>query len=64
MNNLNYERIEFNEKKEKFTDLVLNKNIIDGRLIAVNKKFLGISCFNAGEIALVDSSKPNKKENN
>lgn len=63
MNNLNYERIEFNENKEKFTDLVLNTSIIDGRLIAVNKKFLGISCFDAGEIALADSSKPYKIEN-
>ena len=42
MNNLNYERIEFIEKKEKFTNLVINKNIIDGRLMVVNKKYLGI----------------------
>ena len=60
MNNLNYERIEFNERKEKFTNLVLNKNIIDGRLMAVNKKYLGISYFNNGEIFLADSSKPCK----
>ena len=63
MNNLNYERIEFNEKKEKFTNLVINKSIIDGRLIAVNKKYLGVSYFTNGEIALIDSSKPHKIEN-
>ena len=63
MNNLNYERIEFNEKKQKFTNLVINKSIIDGRLIAVNKKYLGVSYFTNGEIALIDSSKPHKIEN-
>ena len=60
MNNLNYDCIEFNERKDKFTNLVLNKNIIDGRLIAVNKKYLAMSYFCNGEIVLADSSKPCK----
>ena len=60
MNNLNYKCIEFNERKDKFSNLVLNKLW----LIAVNKKYLGVSCFFNGEIILVDSSKPYKKENN
>ena len=63
MNNLNYVRIEFNEKKEKFTNLVINKNITDGRLMAINKKYLGISYFTNGEIVLADSSKPCKIDN-
>ena len=64
MNNLNYDLIEFNEKKEKFTNLVINKNIIDGRLMAVNKKYLAISYFINGELILADSSKPCKIDNN
>ena len=60
MNNLNYHLIEFNERKDKFTNLVLNKNIYEGRLIAVNKKYLAMSCFFNGEINLADSSKHSK----
>ena len=64
MKNFNFEDIEFKEKVGKFTNLELNKNMLDGRFIAVNKKYLAMSWKNNGEIVLADSSKPCKIGNN
>ena len=36
MNNLYYKGIEFNERKDKFINLVLNVNILDTWLMAAN----------------------------
>ena len=60
MKNFNFEDIEFKEKSGKFTNLELNKNMLDGRFFAVNKKYLAMSWKNNGEIVLADSSKPCK----
>ena len=60
MNNLNYDCIELNEKKDKFTNLFLNKNIVDGRIFAVNNKHLAMSWLGNDEIVLAKSSKPCK----
>ena len=60
MKNLNYEGIDLNEKKDIFTNLFLNTNIVEGRLIAVNKKYLSMCWSASGEIVLADPSKPCK----
>jgi len=44
MNNVHYEGINFNEK-DKFTNIFLNKNKIDDRLITVYRKYFAISWF-------------------
>ena len=36
MGSLDYKYIVYKEKEDKFTDLLLNKDIKDGRLIAIN----------------------------
>ena len=60
MKNFNFEDIELKEKAREFTNLELNKNMLDGRFIAVNKKYLAMSWKSNGEIVLADSSKPCK----
>jgi len=57
MNNVHYEGINFNEK-DKFTNIFLNKNKIDDRLITVYIKYLVISWFSKDEIIFAYSSIP------
>ena len=46
------------EVREHFSNCELNTVSTEGRLIAVNGKFLAMSWKNDGEIVIVDSSKP------
>jgi hypothetical protein len=46
------------DKKEKFTNCSVTTVSTEGRLIAVNGKFLAMSWSNAGEVVVVDSSSP------
>ena len=52
-----YKYIVYKEKNDKFADLSLNKDIIDGRLIAINNNYLAMS-WSTGEIVIANSSKP------
>jgi len=54
-----YKYIVYKEKDDKFTDLLLNKDIKDGRLIAINNNYLAMSWIN-GDIVIVNSSRPFK----
>ena len=47
-----------NQNTEKFTNCKLSKKETEGRLIAVNDKFLAMSWDDQGEIVIVDSSIP------
>ena len=47
-----------NQNIEKFTNCKLSKKETEGRLIAVNDKFLAMSWDDQGEIVIVDSSIP------
>ena len=47
-----------NQNKEKFTNCNLSKKETEGRLIAVNDKFLAMSWDEQGEIVIVNSSEP------
>ena len=49
----------YNEKDDKFRELTLNKDKIDGRLIAINSNYLAMS-WKYGDIVLVNSSNPCK----
>jgi WD40 repeat protein len=55
MNNLEYNHI-YLEERNFYSGLNINKNNIDGRPMAINKKYLAISSKNVGEIDLFDSS--------
>ena len=48
------------DHKEKFLNCNLLQDQIEGRLIAVNKKFLAMNWNSEGEILITDSSKPIK----
>jgi WD40 repeat protein len=64
MNNLNYNYNKiYLEKTNIYSGLYLNKNIVDGRPMAINKKYLAVSSINDGEISIFDSSEPYKIEN-
>ena len=54
-----YKDIVYKEKEDKFSDLTLNKDKIDGRYIAINNKYLAMSWINC-DIVIVNSSKPCK----
>ena len=58
MNTQLFKSIVCTEKKDKFTNCNLSSISSDGRLIAVNDKFLAMSHKNKGEIVVVDSSNP------
>jgi WD40 repeat protein len=60
--NYNYNKI-YLEKTNIYSGLYLNKNIVDGRPMAINKKYLAVSSINDGEISIFDSSEPYKIEN-
>ena len=51
--------IMYNEMNDKFRELSLNEDKIDGRLIAINNNYLAIS-WKYGDIVLVNSSIPCK----
>ena len=59
MGNSYYKYIVYKENRDRFTDLSLNNNKIDGRLIAFNNNYLAMSWTN-GDIVLLNSSKPCK----
>ena len=48
------------DRIEKFVNCELFQDQIEGRLIAVNKKFLAMNWKNEGHIGITDSSKPRK----
>ena len=50
--------------KNYFTNCFLSEEQTEGRLIAVNEKYLAMSWINNDEIALVDSSKSKKIQPN
>ena len=54
-----YKNIVYKEKEDKFSDLSLNKDKIEGRSIAINNNYLAMSWVNC-DIVLVNSSKPCK----
>ena len=54
-----YKYIVYKEKSDKFTELSLNNDKIDGRLIAINNNYLAMSWLK-GEIVIANSSKPCK----
>jgi len=56
MNNLKYNGIKLEEKK-MYSGLNLLRYILDGRQMAINKKYLAMSSINDGEIDIFDSSK-------
>ena len=56
-NDIKFEEIQF------YSGLNLNKNILDGRLMAINKKYLAISSIIDGEIHIYDSSKSYELKN-
>ena len=58
MNSLEIEKIKGLEKKEYYTNCDLSKVSTEGRLIAVNKKYLAFSWKKIGEIKILNSSKP------
>jgi len=55
MNNLKFNDIKLEEKKI-CSGLNLTKNILDGRQMVINKKYLAMSSINNGEIDIFDSS--------
>ena len=64
MNAYLFKNLVCTEKENKFTNCNLSSISSDGRLIAVNDKFLAMSHKNKGEIVVVDSSNPSTiKEN-
>ena len=48
------------EETKIYSGFYLNRNIVEGRPMAINKKYLAISSINDGEIAIFDSSKSYK----
>ena len=52
------------EKKDNFLNCFLNSIITDGRLMALNDKYLALAYLGKGNIKLVDSSKPINLTNN
>ncbi len=46
------------DKKEKFTSCSVSTVSTEGRLIAINSKFLAMAWSNMGEVVVVDSSNP------
>ena len=57
-----YNYIVYKVKEDKFTNLSLNKDKIDGRLIAINNNYLAMSWVK-GDIVIVNSTKPCKVTN-
>ena len=64
MNSYRYKSINSVTKNEFFSNCDLNKNTTDGRLIAVNRKYLAFSCKNIGQIIIVNSGIPTKIDEN
>ena len=58
MKRLEIKELIMNQNKEKFTNCNLSKKETEGRLIAVNDKFLAMSWDEQGEIVIVNSSEP------
>jgi len=58
MNESKIKKIQGAEKKDYFTNCFLSRGITDGRLIAVNDKYLAASSIASGSIKLVDSNNP------
>ena len=58
MNSLKIKNIKCLQKKDYFSNCDLSKVPTEGRLIAINKKYLAFSSNNPGEIVIADSSKP------
>ena len=51
------------EETKIYSGFDLNRNIVEGRPMAINKKYLAMSSINVGEIAIFDSSKSYKIKN-
>ena len=58
MNESKIKKIQGAEKKDYFTDCILARGLTDGRLIAVNDKYLAVASIASGSIKLVDSNNP------
>jgi len=58
MNGIEIKELIMNQNTKKFTNCKLSKKETEGRLIAVNDKFLAMSWDDQGEIFIVDSSIP------
>ena len=52
------------EKKNYFSNCFLNSTLTDGRLMAVNDKYLALAYLGSGNIKLLDSSHPANLTNN
>jgi len=55
---MNYQKIIFNENKEKYEKCFLSNFKIESRLIATNEKYLAMLWENKGEIVIANSSNP------
>ena len=58
MNESKIKKIQGEEKKGYFTDCFLSRGITDGRLFAVNDKYLAVAWIESGSVRLVDSNNP------
>ena len=58
MNETKIKKILGEEKKDYFTDCILARGITEGRLIAVNDKYLAVAWIESGSVRLVDSNNP------
>ena len=52
------------EQKKCFTNCFISSSITDGRLIAINDKYLALAWLGKGTIKLLDSSQPINLMNN
>ena len=58
MNESKIKKIQGSEKKDYFTDCFLSRGLTEGRLIAVNDKYLAVASIPLGSMKLVDSNNP------